>query len=60
MKNETKLELLKLILYIHSMGDANSMVRAYIGEKYNVNVVNKKDWRKFIDYYKNNLTIKNN
>tara|TARA_R100000152_G_C6781671_1_gene216749 strand:+ start:250 stop:423 length:174 start_codon:yes stop_codon:yes gene_type:complete len=55
MKKETKLELLKLLFHIHSMGDSNSMVRKYIGEVYKVNLVNRKDWRKFIDQYTNNF-----
>ena len=55
INEETKLDLLKLLLHIHSMGDSNSMVRKHIGERFNVNLVNRKDWRKFIDHYTNSL-----
>ncbi len=51
MTKEEKLELLKLLLHIHSMGDSNSMVRKHIGERFNVNLVKRKDWQKFVDNY---------
>ena len=51
MTKEKKLELLKLLLHIHSMGDTNSMVRKHIGERFNVNLVKRKDWQKFVDNY---------